>query len=337
MRGAPRPHNGVAPISWHCSSSTTHYTTAPIMPCYKLTVEYDGTRFLGFQRQTTTPAISALKQPRPSKHRCFEKDGKVKPTSFTVQECLETALLGWTGSTSVQELKLKGAGRTDKGVHALGQTVAIQVPAVLSEKEWELCRATNSRLPDDIAVTGFVLCENDDFDPRLDAKLKQYSYTLRYRRKVLDSEGNVLPLSNGGMHTFRSAHESPCLWKSPWALNDDNIGELCAKLQGTHDFSCFVHKVERRKRDNNMELSRFGVEFIDVSSEEAPTVTIKFILEAKGFRRTMVRNLIGFVVDVCRGKLDASQVDAVLTGTDEAAELVNAAPACGLCLVKVEY
>jgi tRNA U38,U39,U40 pseudouridine synthase TruA len=86
-----------------------------------------------------------------------------------------------------------------------------------------------------------------------------------------------------------------------------------------------------------MELSKFKVEVLDVSEEDAPAVTVKFVLEAKGFRRTMVRNLIGFVVDVCRGKLGMHHVDTVLTGTDEAAKLVNAAPACGLCLVKVEY
>lgn len=303
------------------------------MPCYKLTVEYDGTRFIGFQRQTT----NAEARRRPSKHRRFAHDGKVKPASCTIQECLETALLGWTGSSTVQELRFKGAGRTDKGVHALGQTVAIHVPSVLEKEEWELCRATNSRLPDDIAVVGFQKCDNDDFCPRQDAKLKQYSYTLRYRRQVLQQNGEVLPLSNGGMHTLRSAHESPCLWKCPWALNDDDLVDLCGKLQGTHDYSCFVHKEVRRDRANVMDVSKFDVEFVSVSSEEAPAVTVKFVLEAKGFRRSMVRNLVGFVVDVCRGKMDMNQVNAVLTGTDEAAELVNAAPACGLCLVKVEY
>lgn len=312
------------------------------MPCYKLTVEYDGTRFLGFQRQTANVVCNKERRRPPHKHRRFEDNGKVKAASCTVQECLERALLGWTGSNTVQELKFKGAGRTDKGVHALGQTVAIQVPATLSssQEEWELCRATNSRLPDDIAVTSFELCDNEDFDPRQDAIRKQYSYTLLYRRKVLLDKNNgsvVHPMSIGGIHTLRSAHESPCLWKCPWALNDDVLVELCQQLQGLHDFSCFVHKEERRKRDNVMELSKFDVEVMEESSEEAPAVTVKFLLEAKGFRRTMVRNLIGFVVDVCRGKIEMDQVDTVLTGTDEAAELVNAAPACGLCLVKVEY
>ena len=306
----------------------------PTMPCYKLTVEYDGTRFLGFQRQTANACASIE---RPHKHRRFEDNGKVKAASCTVQECLERALLGWTGSNTVQELKFKGAGRTDKGVHALGQTVAIQVPAPLEQEGWELCRATNSRLPDDIAVVSFELCDNNDFDPRQDAIRKQYSYTLRYRRKVLDKNGNVHPMSNGGIHTLRSAHESPCLWNCPWALDDDKLVELCEKLQGTHDFSCFVHKEERRKRDNTMDLSKFNVNFIEESSEEAPAVTVRFELEAKGFRRAMVRNLIGFVVDACRGKLEMDFVDTVLTGTDEAAKHVNAAPASGLCLVKVEY
>lgn len=313
------------------------------MPCYKLTVEYDGSRFLGFQRQKSNAASRSaaanVKQPRPAKHRRFEEStGKVKPTSYSIQECLEISLLGWTGSHSVEELRLKGAGRTDKGVHARGQVVAIQVPRLLEGKEeWELCRTTNSRLPDDIAVLAFELCDKDDFCPRQDAKLKQYSYTLRYRREVLDTDGNVLSLSNGGIHTLRSAHDSSCLWICPWALDDSLFSKLCEMLRGQHDFSCFVHKEERRKRDNNMDLSKFDMEILNESSEEVPAVTVKFVLEAEGFRRAMVRNLIGFVVDVGRGKLDMNHVGTVLSGTDKAADIVNSAPASGLCLVKVEY
>jgi tRNA pseudouridine38-40 synthase len=312
------------------------------MPCYKLTVEYDGTRFVGFQRQTPNESLAAahVHQLRPTKHRRFERStGKVKPTLSTIQDCLEMALLGWTGYHSVDDLKLKGAGRTDKGVHARGQVVAIQVPRVLEGKEeWELCRAANSRLPDDVVVFRFELCDKDDFCPRNHVKLKQYSYTLKYRRKVFDDNGNVLPLSNAGMHALRRAHEPSCIWNCPWALNDDVFAKLCAVLQGQHDFSCFVHKKERRKRDNNMELSKFEVITLKESNEEAPIVTVMFVLEAKGFRRTMVRNLVGFVVDVSRGKLAGmNHVDAVLSGTDDASNLVNAAPASGLCLVKVEY
>lgn len=315
----------------HGEASQQQQIKAATMPCYKLTVEYDGSRFSGFQRQTPNPPSSDAE--RPTKQR---KVGKSQ-TSLTVQECLEKALLGWTGSETVQELQLRCAGRTDKGVHALGQTVSIQVPAKFNKEEWELCRATNSRLPNDIAVVGFKLCKKSDFCPRRDAKKKQYSYTLRYRRKVLDDDGDVLLLSNSGINTLRSAFDSPCLWKCPWALDDTCLIELCQKLQGTHDFSCFVHKEDRRKRDNVMELKKFNVEFIEASSEEAPAVTVKFVLEAKGFRRTQVRNLVGFVVDVCRGQLEMNQLNDVLTGTDEAAKLVNAAPSSGLCLVKVEY
>lgn len=316
------------------------------MPCYKLTVEYDGSRFSGFQRQTSnessaaTLAAANVKQPAlPSKRRRFEEStGKVMPTSSTIQDCLERALLGWTGSQTVDELKLKGAGRTDKGVHARGQIVVIQVPRLLEGKEgWELCRATNSRLPDDIVVLAFELCEKDGFCPRKDVKLKQYSYTLKFRRKVMDANEKVLPLCNGGMHTLRRAHEPSCIWNCPWALDDSMFINLCKALQGEHDFSCFVHKKERRKRDNNMELSKFDVVTLKESKEDVPVVTVKFVLEAEGFRRAMVRNLIGFVVDVSRGDLEMSHVDTVLSGTDEASNLVNSSPASGLCLEKVEY
>lgn len=301
------------------------------MPCCKLIVQYDGSRFNGFQRQT-----ASLCQERPPKQARFTQNGSKKHVPFTLQDCLEHALLGWTGCETIQALRLRAAGRTDKGVHAIGQVIAIDVPLSLEQEEWELCRATNTRLPDDVAVTSFEMC-HESFDPRHDAMLKQYTYTMRYRRRVLDATGQVLPICLGGIYSLRSAFDSSCLYKCPWPLEDSNLAELCRKLAGVHDYSCFVHKDDRRKRDNVMEVTKFHVEYLNVSKEEGPAVTVKFTLEAKGFRRTMVRNLVGFVVDVCRGQVEASQVDSVWTGTNEAAAMVHAAPACGLCLVKVFY
>jgi tRNA U38,U39,U40 pseudouridine synthase TruA len=98
-----------------------------------------------------------------------------------------------------------------------------------------------------------------------------------------------------------------------------------------------VHKENRCKRDNAIQVGKFDAEYLQISNEKGPAVTVKFTLEAKGFRQTMVRNLIDFVVNVCRGKVQASQVNSVWNGTDEAAAMVHAAPACGLCLTKVVY
>jgi tRNA pseudouridine38-40 synthase len=172
------------------------------------------------------------------------------PTSSTIQDCLERALLGWTGSQTVDELTLKGAGRTDKGVHARGQIVVIQVPRLLEGKEgWELCRATNSRLPDDIVVLAFELCDKDDFCPRKDVKLKQYSYTLKFRRKVMDANEKVLPLCDGGMHTLRRAHEPSCIWNCPWALDDSMFINLCkAHYKGyTISVALFTRRNDERE------------------------------------------------------------------------------------------
>jgi tRNA U38,U39,U40 pseudouridine synthase TruA len=74
--------------------------------------------------------------------------------------------------------------------------------------------------------------------------------------------------------------------------------ELCRQLAGVHDYSCFVHTDDWRKHDNVLDVTKFDVEYFNMSKEEGPAVTVKFTLEAKGFRRTMVRNLVGFVVDV---------------------------------------
>jgi tRNA pseudouridine38-40 synthase len=307
------------------------------MPLYKLIVAYDGTRFNGFQRQSTTTDMSkkiALKRPH-----WDSATGKRKGIALTVQECLEQALMDWTGNeTNVEAFRFRFAGRTDKGVHARGQVVAVQLPIVMEPTElWRLHKALNSRLPVDVSVERVELCENQlDFDPRHDVQSKQYSYTIKFRRKAYNEEGQLLPICTSGPQSARSAMDSPCLWLCPWVLDDSKLYELCQRLQGQHSFRSFVHRADRNLRDHNLTLDRVWVEALSCTREDAPVVTVRLWFQAKGFRRSMVRNLVGFCVDVCRGMYQPDW-DALWEGSDEIAQKVHSAPACGLCLESVAY
>src|SRR5436190_4002056 len=114
------------------------------MPRYKLIIEYDGTDFLGFQRQVV---------------------------GRTIQSELEAALyrIGWLGKAVL------GAGRTDSGVHASGQVIAFDLD--WKHGEGDLLRALNANLPPDIAVKSAVECA-PDFHPRFAARGRRYRYTL---------------------------------------------------------------------------------------------------------------------------------------------------------------
>jgi tRNA pseudouridine38-40 synthase len=257
---------------------------------------------------------------------------------------------------------MRAAGRTDTGVHAIGQIVAIDLPTTSLDEdnnipEWQILKAINSRLPDDISVSHVEPCR-PTFEPRLEATRKRYSYTLRYRRKVRDAiSGKELGLcANGGVHTIRNALDSPVLWLCPWSLEDSNLQHLCKAMEGEHDFAAFCHKDDRRagKANNVMVLEKFEARVIQPlpsssfvgdngDQKDSPNlvVTVQLIMEAKGFRRGMCRNLVGFVVDVCRGQILGNDIEDILenmwSGSDEAAKLVHAAPASGLCLEQVWF
>jgi tRNA pseudouridine(38-40) synthase len=116
-------------------------------------------------------------------------------------------------------------------------------------------------------------------------------------------------------------------------LDDHLLPGLCKQLEGEHDYGAFVHKEDRHTRNNVMKLSRFDYAVLEETNEYVPIVNARFHLQAGGFGRTMIRNLVGFVVDLSRGKVDAKHVADIWS--PENANLVCAAPASGLCLEKV--
>lgn len=299
----------------------TNVTTA-----IKLIVEYDGSRYSGFQRQ-----VSNFQ--RPPKRPRYDEDGRKKGVPATIQDCVEDACLMWKPSATIESLRLRFAGRTDKGVHARGQVVVVNFDG--KEEAWEIVKAINSRLPLDVSVRTAERC-SPAFNPRKACVRKQYTYTVRFCPLQRDDQtGEVLPISKAGPHGIRTAHDSPCLWICPWALDADLMPSICKDLSGTHDYSAFIHKDDRTSRDYTIGLPIFEFDILNETKEPIPSVTARFRLEAKSFGRAMVRNLVGFVVDVSRGKVPIENVPQMFNV--EKNNLVCSAPASGLCLEHVWY
>lgn len=344
---------------------------------YILIVSYDGTRYSGFQRQSSSSSLSSnhtnidersLKRRRPNNQnkKRINNRGSV-PT--TVQETLEDTLEFYTG-LSRQELKARFAGRTDGGVHARGQVVVVSLPPTTEvgkeatiggeneidteiERLWKIRKSINSRLPNDISIEDVSQCDNERFDPRSDAKSKQYSYSLRYRELVTivptavepgNGDGNdkkIHPIClKGGPHLLRTALDSNRVWICPWALDDSKLKHYCELLTGTHDYSAFVHKQARKIRDNHMTVDQLNYKRVKFRDDTVPIWEVRFLVEAKGFGRSQVRNMVGFLVDVCRGSFKDQELSPDWLWKEDSERLakqINSAPACGLCLEHVIY
>ena len=181
-------------------------------------------------------------------------------------------------------------------------------------------------------------------------------------------QAKLHPICNSGPHLLRRITDQNTVWLCQWPLNPSLLHQACNLFVGKHNFVNFVHKDERKKTnseddttsnaedtssDHVIDLFEFSV---DIQSEEEedtslpPVMNATFTLKAKGFHRSMVRLLVGFVVDVARGKqslddipillLDKKEEDVMVTSpADETLDSlkVHAAPACGLSLAKVEY
>jgi len=244
------------------------------MPRVRLTLEYDGTDFVGWQRQL---------------------NGR------SVQEVVERALAELLGGA----VRVDAAGRTDAGVHALGQVVAFTAPRPLPAKAY--VRGLSALLPADVAV---VAAEEvaEDFDPRRWAIGKRYRYLLS-RRPVR------APL-------LRRTH-----WELFAPLDVAAMRAASPALMGTRDFSSFqAFDCEApHPRRTLRELALF---------EEGEV--LRFELEGTAFLRHMVRNIVGSLVEVGREKRPPSWIAEVLAARDR--RLAGpTAPAHGLTLVEVTY
>jgi tRNA pseudouridine38-40 synthase len=247
---------------------------SPALRTLKLVVEYDGTDFAGWQRQ----------------------DGQ-----RTVQGCLEKAFHAMTG----QALIVRGAGRTDAGVHAEGQVASIEVASRIPTLGF--LRGLNTHLPLDIAVLD-VADMPAGFNARHDARGKIYRYQV-------------------WNHPVRSPRYARRAWHVYDPLDTQAMRDAAARLVGEHDFRGF--RSSDCDRTNTIRIMRR----LDVRRDG---VLISFEVEGTAFLRNMVRILAGTLVAVGKGKMTADQVATVLTDGDRTKAGVTA-PACGLTLARVIY
>lgn len=241
------------------------------MPLWRLVVAYDGSRFLGFQRQAR---------------------------GRTVQGELERAILDLTGSFSL----VRGASRTDSGVHALGQVVAFESGMNLPAHKWP--GALNARLERDLVVMRAEAAP-PGFDPQRHALQKTYRY-------LLDPSPSPQPV-----YRHLAMH-------APFPLDLDSMGQAAKGIVGTKDFRSFSGEAKR-----NTVRTVFSLEIL----QKGDLVEIR--ITANGFLYHMVRNIVGTLIEIGRGKRDAD-VERILRGKDRS--LAGAtAPAKGLTLVEVRY
>jgi tRNA pseudouridine38-40 synthase len=253
------------------------------MATFKLTLEYDGTDFAGWQTQA--------------------------PGQRTVQATLEAALAPLAVAAQAAEegrVRVVGAGRTDAGVHAEGQVASVSLETGLSAGE--LRRAVNAHLPRDVAVLR-VETAPEGFHARFDARVKVYRYEV-WNAPVRS------PLRGRRSHHVREALDLAAMAQA---------GEL---LIGVHDFACFqaagsgvVDTVRRVHR---------------LSVRGGPGGLICFDVAGNGFLRHMVRNLVGTLLEVGRGRRPAGSMPELLASRERAAAGPTA-PARGLTLVRVDY
>jgi tRNA pseudouridine38-40 synthase len=240
-----------------------------------MVLEYEGTEYSGFQAQADASSI---------------------------QEEIEKAIERFTGERS----RVKGAGRTDAGVHALGQVVAVDTES--KETPETFVRALNHYLPDDIAVKG-AFAVRDGFDPRRDALRRIYRYVMRLGTAPS-------PITRRTEYQIRET------------LDTERMRRAARSFVGQHNFSRFAGPLERVDASTTRHIYRAAV------SKQGETVT--FEVEGNAFLPHQVRRMVGALIDIGRKKLSTGTIKSLLEGKGE--EIVaHAAPPHGLFLVGVKY
>jgi tRNA pseudouridine38-40 synthase len=246
------------------------------MATFKLTLEYDGGAFAGWQSQ-----------------RARER---------TVQGELLRAL----EEIAAGPVRLVGAGRTDAGVHAEGQVASAVLETRLDAGT--LRRALNAKLPADLAVLEAERM-SERFDARRDATAKRYRYQIW----------------NGEVPSPLRAARA---WHVRERLDVDRLRASAEPLLGRHDFASF------RAAGSAVKTSVRTLRRIDVSGPPGGEIRLGF--EGDGFLRHMVRNLVGTLVEVGKGRRSPESISDVLASR-ERVRAGPTAPAHGLCLEAVRY
>jgi tRNA pseudouridine38-40 synthase len=239
---------------------------------------------------------------------------QAQPSGATVQQVIEAAL-----STVLREpVRIVAAGRTDAGVHARGQVIAFDACLELSVEPigvdpvgraslWRTLRSVNAVLPDDIVLRTLEVAA-PAFDPRHDAVQRGYRY------RIWNAE-------------VRSPFERRCAWHVRDPLDDTTMRDAVGLLVGEHDFASF---------QGADDVPRSSVRVVTRSELRRDGEILEYVIEANSFARHMVRNIVGVLVEIGRGRLPTTIVAELLEACDR--RLAPApAPPQGLCLEWVRY
>jgi tRNA pseudouridine38-40 synthase len=245
------------------------------MPRYKLILEYDGGPFRGWQRQSEDPSV---------------------------QSALEAAVRGFCG----EEVQVVAAGRTDAGVHAIGQVAHLDLAREVSPET--LRNALNHHLRRQPVVVVEAAPADADFHARFSARARHYLYRIVNRRAPLTIE----------------AHRA---WHVPVRLDAEVMHEAAQRLVGRHDFSSFRSALCQAKSP---------VKTLDRLTVRRQGDRIEITAIARSFLHHQVRNMAGTLKLVGEGHKSVESMAAVLAARDRAAAGPTA-PACGLYLLRIDY
>ncbi len=248
---------------------------------FKLTIAYDGTDFHGWQ---------------------------IQPGKPTIQGEIVSVLRRLTQ----EDVVLHGAGRTDAGVHALGQVGSFRTRSGLSALEFQ--RALNALLPPAIRIAGAEEV-GPDFHARWSATGKTYRYRL-YR-------GKVVP---------------PFIWRYvlhyPFPLDEEKMSEAARRFVGVHDFAAFAassgSEEDDRERTTEREIFSATIERSETRDE------LVFSVQGRSFLRYMVRKMTGTLLDIGRGRLAVDDIDRLYELKDRSKSGPTVPPQ-GLVMVEVKH
>lgn len=248
---------------------------------FKLTIAYDGTEFHGWQMQASKPTIQ----------------GEV---------------VGVLRRLTQEDIQLHGAGRTDAGVHALGQVASFRTQSGLSAVEFQ--RALNALLPLAIRIVGAEEV-GPDFHARWSARAKIYRYRL-YR-------GKVVP---------------PAIWRYvlhyPFPLDEDAMRIAASRYVGPHDFAAFAASTGSEEDDKERSTVREIYSSELACSEDGEELV--YTVRGRSFLRYMVRKMVGTLLEVGRGRLTPDDIVRLYQSRDRSKSGPTVPPQ-GLCMVSVEH
>ncbi len=250
---------------------------------FKLTLEYDGTAFYGWQ---------------------------IQKRKKTIQGTLQKTLKKITG----EKIIVMGSGRTDAGVHALAQVAHFKTRSAYSLQKMQ--RALNALLPSSIVVKKIEEVF-EEFHAQWDAKKKTYTYFI-------------------WNDSTPSAFFHPYVWQIKYPLDWKAMEKALQCLVGQHDFKSF-QSVGTPVASTVREIFRASIKSVGASANKSWRAPLHSIsLEANGFLKQMVRNIVGTVVQVGLGQIKPQEIQKILQAKDRR-KAGPAAPAKGLFLLRVEY